>query len=185
MGELYRLEFSNGKSYVGLSTINAKHRFKQHVRGFLRGKKKLPVYAAWAKYGAPTLHVLAVVEDADIQASEIRAIAVFNTVVPNGYNVSVGGSVSAMKNPEAAKKLSAALTGRKLSAEHRAKLVEAHKTRTTYMQKGFVHTDAAKEKIRASAMGNKNAAGKPKSEETKRKMSIAIKAALLRKKQLT
>lgn len=185
MGELYVLEFSNGKKYIGLTTVGAEQRFKQHRRGFCRGKKKLPVYEAWAKYGEPTVRVLAVVEDFDLPDAEVRAIALFNTVVPNGYNVSYGGEVSAMKNPEAARRLSIALSGRKLTTTHRANIAKSHENRTKYAPKGFTHTQETKDKIRAKAIGNTNAAGKPKSEETKRKMSVSIKAALLKRKQLT
>lgn len=127
MGELYRLDFPNGKSYIGISRVSAARRYTQHAAD-ARGQKSLrPLQQAWRKYGAPTLVVLAVLEAAELPEAEIRAIEAFGTLRPDGYNISLGGQLGAMDDPEVAAKVAAALTGRKLSADHRTKLSAAHK----------------------------------------------------------
>ncbi|MGD9740884.1 MAG: NUMOD3 domain-containing DNA-binding protein [Bauldia sp.] len=127
MGELYRLEFPNGKSYIGISRVGAKHRYVQHTRDAHRHTTTTPLHQAWRKHGPPRLVVLAVLENDELPAVEIRAIKAFGTLSPCGYNMSEGGQISSMHNPEVAAKVAAALTGKKLSAEHRAKLREVHK----------------------------------------------------------
>lgn len=129
MGVLYKLSFSNGKSYIGLTTRGVVARFKQHEYDAVVKRKDLPLYAAWRKYGAPNVVTLAVLSDADLCLAEIKAIQVFDTLVPNGYNVSYGGSISPMKNQLAAKKLSKVLTGRTLSQTHVTNLILNHKRR--------------------------------------------------------
>lgn len=128
---LYRITNTvNSKIYIGVS-INPSQRFKDHcIERKLIGK-------AIKKYGKEnfTLETLVAGERAYIYDLEINAIAALNSMVPNGYNVSVGGiggqagtSVSA----ETRAKLSAAMKGKKRapkSAETRAKISEARQKR--------------------------------------------------------
>lgn len=181
MAYLYQLIFSNKKAYIGITTNAISKRYHQHKRAAKLGKSKLPVYEAWRKYGEPKLIILAEMDIACISIAEINAIRIYNTIAPHGYNLAYGGLIAPTKNPEVAKKLARALTGRKLSESHKQHMKEAHKTRTDYC-KGFRHTSIAKQKISSAMLGNTRAKGKPKSEETKLKMSIAIKASLAKRK---
>lgn len=139
MGELYRLNFAGGKSYVGITKFTAKARYAGHERGALRGSMGL-VACAWRKHGAPRLTVLAVLKEKDLLSAEQRAIKIFDTLAPNGYNVTPGGDAPPMSVPAVAAKLigrprpdwvrkaiSAKHQGKKLSAEHRAKLSAAQR----------------------------------------------------------
>jgi hypothetical protein len=126
MGELYRLEFPNGKSYIGISRNGAAQRYLYHAGDARRGRSTLPLYQAWRKHGAPALTVLAVIENDDLPATEIRAIKVFGTLRPAGYNVSQGGQLGAMHDPEVAARVAAALRGRKASPATREKLRLSH-----------------------------------------------------------
>jgi hypothetical protein len=113
MGELYRLDFSNGKSYIGMTTKTAARRFERHCVAAQSGKWPYPLYRAWRKYGSPRLTILMISHDNDaLCAKEISAIRKFKTLWPRGYNLSLGGEMSPMANPVVAAKVSAAMKGR-------------------------------------------------------------------------
>lgn len=147
MGELYKLDFPNGKSYIGITTKTSKERFAGHRKGARNQKKCALLARAWAKYGEPTLTTLAVLEDADLAAAEIRAIKAFGTLHPGGYNILEGGQVSPMKDPNIAAKVGQKLKGRpgtcgmsgkKMSDETKHKMSEAQKTRWATINKDEV-----------------------------------------------
>lgn len=139
MGELYRLDFQNGKSYIGITTTTSERRFVGH-RTRARSSKgnDAALYRAWQKHGEPRLHVLAVLENRELAATEVRAIAAYNTIAPHGYNMTVGGEVAPTTVPSVAAKL----LGNKNAA-------------------GSKHDRSAayKEKLSAALQGNKNAIG--------------------------
>lgn len=157
MGELYKLTFPNGKCYIGITTKRAKDRFHGHKARAKQNKASTPLYTAWRKHGEPTLCVLAILEDHALAETEIRAIAAFNTLHPNGYNASVGGDVSPMTIPEIAAKSAATRIGVPLSDSHKAALSAA--------QRGKPRPNLAKA-----------LKGKKASLETKKKMSESAKA---------
>lgn len=99
MGFLYRLDFPNGKSYVGITTGSVERRFRGHKKAASDGKKTL-LYKAWRKYGDPFVVVIAEIDDSLLCDQEIKAIKEFSTLMPNGYNMTVGGEVSPMTIPE-------------------------------------------------------------------------------------
>jgi len=191
MGELYKLDFPNGKSYIGITTKNAAERFKGHRRGARSQKKCALLARAWAKYGEPTLITLAVLEEDDLPAAEIRAIKAYGTLHPGGYNMLEGGQISPMKDPEIAarvgrklkgRKGSAHMAGKKLSDETKAKMSESHKKywegRTmseehkhalSKANKGRKMTESQKEILLLSHKGKETSA------ETKEKISKALK----------
>lgn len=124
MGTLYRLDFSSGKSYIGATRGQPKRRLVQH-RYEAKRKKRREIYAAWGKYGEPRMVILAVVNDADLEKAERKAVQVYGTRVPDGYNLLDGGDAKPTQNPEVAAMISATQKGRIFSAEHREKLAEA------------------------------------------------------------
>lgn len=103
MGALYKLDFPNGKSYIGITTRSARERFNGHRQMATTGKTAL--YAAWRKHGEPKLVTLAILEDRELASTEIRAIAVYKTLAPDGYNTTPGGDASPMTLPEISAKL--------------------------------------------------------------------------------
>jgi len=160
MGQLYKLNFSNGKSYIGITTKLSLERFYGHrARAKSNSGSETLLYRAWRKYGEPSLQVLAFVENKDLASTEIRAIEIFKTLEPNGYNVSEGGSVSPMTNPKIAQKVSLSRKGMKFSEEHKKALSNA--------QKGKPRPNLS------SALKGKKA-----SKETKDKMSASAKALI-------
>lgn len=148
MGELYKLDFANGKSYIGITTKTAKHRFDCHRRDAESGSS-YAVHQAWRKYGEPKLVVLAVVEDKDLAETEIRAIKAFGTLNPAGYNMTPGGEESPMLVSE----IKAKLVGIKRSDETKAKLSAA--------KKGSM-SEAHRQKLKDVHSGNSYRLGKPR-----------------------
>lgn len=196
MGELYKLDFPNGKSYIGISVKGAAHRFLAHKgRAKSSCKASTPLYNAWRKHGAPTMTVLAVLEDGELASAEQRAIAAYDTMFPAGYNLTVGGEVSPMTLPEVRAKVSAALIGREISASTRAALSLAHKgnkhtlgmkvhseehkammsekMKGNSFAKGQVVSEERRKATSERSKGNTHNVGKKWSEETKEKMRLA------------
>lgn len=170
---------------MGITTKTAEKRFKGHEYSLRYSKANGPaLYHAWKKHGAPTLVVLAIVEDEDLFDTEKRAIAVFGTLSPNGYNLAEGGEYVGSKHPEVRAKISAALLGRivyEISAEARAKMSASHL--------GMKSSDETRAKIGAAskarlatqeARARMSAAQKERmsSPETRARLSAATKATL-------
>lgn len=169
MGQLYCLDFRNGKSYIGITERTAIDRLNDHKKCVNTGDT--PVYNAWRKHGAPELRVLAIVENDDLAALEIRAIKAFNTLDPGGYNLSFGGSISPSRNPAIAAKISKSNKGRICSEYTRQKLRESMYGNTNSLGKRL--SDEHKRKIGEAIKGNKNSVGRVLSEEHKEKISRA------------
>ncbi len=98
-GLLYRLDFSSGKSYVRATTRAPWQRLKEHVQNASMGKK-WPLYHAWREFGKPRFVPLALVARATLPLLEARAVEVFGTRVPEGYNLLPGGKASPSSRPE-------------------------------------------------------------------------------------
>lgn len=150
MGTLYKLDFANGKSYVGITTKSLKTRIKHHAADAANGSQ-YAVHKAWRKHGEPVMTVLAVVEDRDLAETEIRAIKEFNTLVPNGYNMTPGGEDSPMLVPE----IKAKLVGIKRSDESKAKMSAS--------KKGTM-SEAHRQKLKDVHSGNSYRSGKPRND---------------------
>lgn len=196
MGYLYKLDFEGGKSYIGITTKGVEHRFNKHRLSAIGGSS-LAVHRAWRVHGAPEKSILAILEDDELASAEIKAIKAYNTLAPNGYNLSLGGETSPMRNPyvaakmlgnkhslgvfpsaETRAKLSAARIGKKLSPETRAKVSEARmgmkfsketKARISASKSGVRQSIESVLKRSASLKGHKV------SESTREKISNALK----------
>lgn len=147
-GILYKLDFSSGKSYVGITTGKFQIRLKNHYRAAINGNPSV-VYAAWRKHGEPVAKVLAVIDPSLLLETEVAAIRSFNTLVPNGYNMTAGGEESPTKRPEIAARVSASLKGRIRS--------ESHKENIRIAVQGKVLSEEHKRKISNSLLGNTRA----------------------------
>ena len=93
MGCLYKIEFPNGKNYIGFSSHCAEKRAKQHFKD-ARFKPKTPFHKAIIKYGKENLKIKTLVVANDIEylkEIEIKAIAAYKTILPFGYNSTKGG----------------------------------------------------------------------------------------------
>ena len=179
-GDVYRLEFPDGKSYVGASLLGAKRRYQDHKRVVLRCGFTSLLYAAWALYGDPRLVMLKHgVLEKDLWSAEKKAIAKYDTKFPNGYNGNRGsirppGHLGFLATEETKKRLREAHLGKKdsdatrekkrlaaLGVRGRRHSVETRKrmseTRSGVLNSMFGrhHSNETKEKIRLSHLGMK------------------------------
>lgn len=153
MGELYKLEFSDGKLYIGATKNGALRRFAGHKQRFLAGGKpaKFPVYKAWSELGEPTLSILAVVPDDMLGEIEARAISSFGTMLPGGYNYLPGGA----STPFQEERHRAYLLGNKHALGSIHPFSEEHIVNLSKAMKGNKNALGNRHGI-----GNKNASGK-------------------------
>ena len=89
----------NDKLYYGQTTITVKNRWKQH-KNSNANKSKQAIHYAMEKYGKDKFHIEEVEKHFSYSADElfdilndreIFYIALNNTVIPNGYNMTIGG----------------------------------------------------------------------------------------------
>jgi hypothetical protein len=164
VGELYRLDFPNGKSYIGITNETAALRFARHVKKANAGQKQA-VLNAIRKYSPGRVKVSTLVIANDwgyLLDLERRAIQAFGTKAPSGYNLTDGGEgvLGLECRPETRAKISAANLGRKMTDEQRAKVSE-----------GLRRRDPPSETTRAKLSAANS--GKIHSPETRAKCGVA------------
>jgi group I intron endonuclease len=196
-----------GKFYVG-SSVNVHVRWKTHASHLRRGvHHSVKLQNSWNKHGesAFIFGILEVIEAEELlMQAEQWYLDNWNTV-DNGYNIrpTAGNAkgtkhtqewkdnmsaimagnqygVGVIASPERRAKMSAAMKGRKQTAEHRAKhsaaitgrkLTEEHKAKVSAAGKGRIKSQEEIEKIAASHRGKK------RSPEARARISAGIKAA--------
>lgn len=119
-----------GIRYVGLTTRGISMRLADHRSTAASGMNR-PVYSWMRKHG-PRNIVAQVLEEHDdielLKAAEIRLIEEMGThISAGGTNLGRGGEArfGVRHSPESRRKMSESRTGRDLSPQHRARLVEA------------------------------------------------------------
>lgn len=150
-------------------------RWSQHSTS----KKNSPMYNAFRKYGPENFTIETVCSALDpsyLNELEQYFIKFYNSLVPNGYNLTTGGD-SAFNRSQHSKDLQRdAMLGHEVSEETRAKISATLMGRPG-VRRGSKHTDEAKKLISEKQMGRKL------SEETKAKMSATHKARLAGKER--
>lgn len=169
-GEIYVLTFASGRQYIGQTMVGVRNRYRRHELSAEQGEQKL-VCRAWRKYGKPEVKVLAVVQADQLDATEERAIRVFRTRFPHGYNMAHGGSTSPSRALIVAERISAAKKGKAIP---RATLEAAHAA-----SRAKVWTPEERAKLSAARMGH------PVSEETRRKISAAHRGRVMSPEWIT
>lgn len=117
MADLYMLTSPSGKNYIGISE-SARRRWVEHSSDARKGSK-LALHSAINKYGWDNFkkQILVIGTYEYVKELEIKAIELYRTKLPYGYNMTSGGETSPMLNPEIASKVSKTLKGRK-NPEH-------------------------------------------------------------------
>ena len=164
-GCIYRLwNTVNGKSYIG-QTVN----FKKRIRSHFNQSQCTALVNAIRKYGKSAFQWKILEADIpydSLSEREIYWINHFNSVSPNGYNLTYGGETG-IPSEETLLKMSKVQKGRTFSEETRRKMSEAKKNKP-----GKKHTPESRKKLSESKKGEKNPNyGKRLPEETRRKMS--------------
>ena len=80
----------NGKIYIG-QTIHPERRWIEHKQKSKHGKEKHPIHLALEKYGCENFIFEVIEWTEDYNQEEKRLIKEYNSICPNGYNVSEGG----------------------------------------------------------------------------------------------
>lgn len=104
----------NNKSYVG-QTNDPKYRFKCHKTNYKYKYKSNAIYGAFLKHGLENF-TFQIIEELNTREetneAEIFYIQYFQTLAPNGYNLSLGGKASS-PTPQTRKKISRTLIAKK------------------------------------------------------------------------
>jgi group I intron endonuclease len=114
MGVIYRLISPCGKSYIGQTIHSLEYRLAKHLQRAKADDEKpqcRALNAAIRKYGIENFQkeTLVICNDVDLDDYEIKFIDVYQTLAPDGYNLTKGGSNRMLFQTESAKdKLSAA-----------------------------------------------------------------------------
>lgn len=95
LGYVYKIQNKvNNKVYIGQTTNNPFNRFKEHFAHCKTGDVNTGLYSDMSVYGIEGF-VMEVLESniplECLDAREIYYIKQFNSVVPNGYNIALGG----------------------------------------------------------------------------------------------
>ena len=180
MGLLYKLTFPNGKMYLGITSGTARRRRILHRHHAKKGRPGA-IQAAIRKYGdCFSMNVLLIANDWQFLCEmEQRAIAVFRTKTPDGYNLTDGGegAVGVKKSLETRARLSAAAKGRNignrfaLGYQH----TEEEKAKIAAAGIGRIFSQESRARIGATKVGNKWNVGRPCKEDTRAKISSAQK----------
>lgn len=96
MGCLYMLTFPSGKQYIGITQKDANTRFQRHIIHAKVGRRNA-VHRAILKYGKDnvTVKTLVIADDLNyLRLIEKRAIQIYGTLSPKGYNLTGGGEES-------------------------------------------------------------------------------------------
>ena len=104
----------NGMAYVGQTTTTLKRRMNRHYET----RCMMPIAIEIRKYGKENFKVEILYDNVqtkeELDALEIKAMKEHGTLIPNGYNIRVGGSRAPMAE-STKKKLSKKLKGRKIT----------------------------------------------------------------------
>lgn len=99
---IYKLSFPSDKSYIGKTKKGINHRVNQHINSAENNRNKCPYLEnAIRKYGALNMKsevVMICDEEFELSAWEIAFISEFNTLYPNGYNLTQGGDGNSSKH---------------------------------------------------------------------------------------
>lgn len=126
-----------GKQYIGQTTMSVEFRFKTHCNG----KPKQIISRAIRKYNRANFTVKEIYvsfDKDDLDNTEQQLIVYYNTIVPAGYNVEIGGGSAGKKTPEQIAVMSVRLKqwrkdhpdfnkGKKASSETKKRMSESQK----------------------------------------------------------
>jgi group I intron endonuclease len=162
---IYQLTHKDtGRIYIGQST-NLKNRFKGYKGSGGSGNGNSVIKRAIKKHGWGSFDakVLVYCDGKEyLNELEIKCIALYNSLAPNGFNVELGGGNSPIA--EATKQaISKANKGRVLTEEQRKKLSDIHKARWAAMPEETLS--------KYRELGKTRNLGKPMSDEQKKKIS--------------
>jgi group I intron endonuclease len=99
----------NGKVYIGQTRVSVEKRFRAHVNGDKRSVSL--IHLAIKSYGEENFKIQEIIRcetQEQVNNAEVMAIRLFNSLSPNGYNLSKGGQTNTFTE-ETGKKISRSL----------------------------------------------------------------------------
>ena len=119
----------NNKVYIGQTINIPEYRFKQHIEAST-SKKNQAITQAIDKYGRDRFYI-DVLEQGDFNKKELNALEIeyikkYDSLSPNGYNLTTGGKSNGSISEETRKRMSEAQKGKTVSEETKEKLREAN-----------------------------------------------------------
>lgn len=163
----------NGKIYVGQTTRKLYKRWNEHVKKKETNQSYSILKSAIQKYGKEnfTKEIIDIASDInELNLKEIKWIKDLNTLAPNGYNLTEGG-LNCVKSPETLKKLSEslklaykngnidiearskkislALTGQKLTKDHKKSLSKSSRYKKPRKEGCYKGVSISRKKWRA------------------------------------
>lgn len=95
IGRIYAIKnIINDKIYIGQTIRTLGERWAGHRCDFMSGRKKTALYLAFNKYGIENFYIELIEDNIPylmLDEKEIEYIRKYNSVSPNGYNISFGG----------------------------------------------------------------------------------------------
>jgi group I intron endonuclease len=139
----------NNKIYIGQTTQDIEKRWQRHNWACTKNRNAMAITNALIKYGSANFSIEKI-DDAknidELNKKEEFYIKEYNSLSPNGYNLSKGGDNKKMSE-ETKKKISEKNKGRKASEETIKKLSDSHK--------GWIPSEETREKWRKAFSGKK------------------------------
>ena len=189
---LYKLTFPNGKLYLGI-THNVSARFRVHKSNAAAGKQHA-VHNAIRKFGAESVVVetLAAGSMEYIAELEIKAIVAYGSLVPNGYNMAIGGEIGPMSSrnhsDKSKRKMSRGQKRRVRTPEELARMTTMARSKTFGPEYRRKLSEAAKARWedpvqRLEASERSKRAWRPISEEAKAKAKATVQSPEFRAAQ--
>lgn len=114
----------NGKAYIGITTRTLEKRWREHLNAMAtQSKTNRALYGAMHKYGVTNFavdHLFSAFTLEGLKATERALISQYETLAPNGYNLTAGGDgVWGYKwDKEVRERIAAKIRGRKHTPEH-------------------------------------------------------------------
>lgn len=171
MGYIYRItNLINGKSYIGeTKQADVRSRWKNHTESLKTKNGATALMAAFEKYGIENFkfEVIIICFDEDRLVYEADYIQKFNTITPNGYNISKGRVTTEGFNSSSFKEF--------LKSKRKQGEVNLKKTLslTVNIRERMQNSEKWHKALAEKKMGNfKN---RKHSEEEKRKISDSVK----------
>jgi len=176
---IYKLTSPSGKAYVGQTTWPTQ-RWSRHRNDRVSGCRALS--AAISKYGwkAFKKEILLECKEEELNAHEVRLIRKHNTLAPAGYNLTKGGDLNPIKQPEVYARVKAMHASGEIKAKQKAGWTKEVRARMSAVHKARCKTDGGRARKQGMAnLKNGNATKASNSAEAmaKRKATWAAKRA--------
>lgn len=131
MPEIYLItNLENGKRYIGQTIMSTRRRWNKHKSNSRCNVNCSPVLEkAIKKYGEEkfTCETLLICSLEQLDFYETRFIEVYDSIVPNGYNLQAGGQASRNHHESTKDKFVSLRTGYKHSEETKKKIGDQHR----------------------------------------------------------